>query len=67
MGRVLRRKAADRTAHIVIMYVQGTTEDPHCGAHGTFLDSIEDAAAEIQNFDHEVPAAEICAYLGAVA
>ena len=44
MGRVLRRKADGRFARFVIAYVVGTSEDPGEGAHGAFLEDINDVA-----------------------
>jgi superfamily II DNA or RNA helicase len=38
MGRVLRRKAADRQARFVVVFVEDTVEDPSSGAHETFLE-----------------------------
>jgi superfamily II DNA or RNA helicase len=38
MGRVLRRKPERTLARFVIVHVEGTVEDPSCGAHETFLD-----------------------------
>ena len=35
MGRVLRPKNDGRLARFAVLYVQGTSEDPALGAHGT--------------------------------
>jgi RNA polymerase primary sigma factor len=63
MGRVLRRKHDARLARIVILFVEGTSEDPASGAHETFVDLIEDAATKIETFDSQADSADICWYL----
>ena len=50
MGRVLRPKNDGRLARFAVLYVQGTSEDPALGAHGTFLEEIVDAADSVRDF-----------------
>ncbi len=50
MGRVIRRKADDRFARFVILYVMGTSEDPRTGAHEAFLDEILPEAVAVEYF-----------------
>jgi RNA polymerase primary sigma factor len=40
MGRVLRRKPDGRIARFVVLYVQGTHEDPARGAYSDFIEEI---------------------------
>ena len=53
MGRVLRRKADGRVARFIVLYVEGTTEDPAEGAHESFIGEITDPAVaeEVRPFD----------------
>lgn len=63
MGRVLRKKEDERLARVAIIYVKDTAEDPELGAHGTFVDLIEDVAEEIEIFDALEEEDAICDYL----
>ncbi len=63
MGRVLRPKNDGRLARFAVLYVQGTSEDPALGAHGTFLEEIVDAADSVRDFPVWAPSGEICDYL----
>ncbi|MGV9710022.1 DEAD/DEAH box helicase [Gordonia sp. NPDC003424] len=44
MGRVIRPKADGRAAVFIVMFAEGSSEDPECGAHGTFLEQLTDIA-----------------------
>lgn len=46
MGRIMRRKADGRDARFVIMYVEGTDEDPREGAHEAFVGELVAVARE---------------------
>ena len=46
MGRIMRRKADGRDARFVIMYVEGTDEDPREGAHDAFVSELVEVARE---------------------
>jgi superfamily II DNA or RNA helicase len=50
MGRILRKKRDGRAARFVIIFIQGTVEDPANEAHETFLNEILDVADEIKRF-----------------
>ena len=50
MGRVLRRKQDGRAARFVIIFIEGTVEDPANEAHETFLNEILDVADDIKRF-----------------
>lgn len=63
MGRVLRKKDDGRLARVVIMYVEGTSEDPNQGAHEAFLDLITPVASDKRSFSPAAAAHEICEYL----
>lgn len=67
MGRVLRKKEDERLARVAILYVKDTAEDPELGAHGTFIDLIEDVAEEIEIFDALEEEDAICDYLNGMA
>ena len=67
MGRVLRRKAGGRHARFVIVYVEGTAEDPVLGAHEGFLDEIVPLAADVRSFAAGSPWSHIVSYLSSAA
>jgi hypothetical protein len=46
MGRVLRRKADDRRARFVIVYVEGSSDDPTDASYEGQHDELFDAADE---------------------
>jgi superfamily II DNA or RNA helicase len=50
MGRILRRKSDGRAARFVIIFIEGTVEDPANEAHETFLNEILDVADDIKRF-----------------
>jgi RNA polymerase primary sigma factor len=50
MGRVIRRKEDGRAARFVIVFVEGTSEDPDSDAHEAFLDEMLKVAEEIRHF-----------------
>lgn len=50
MGRVLRRKVDQRRARLGVLYVEGTVEDPSCGAHEVFLGEVVGIADNVSNF-----------------
>jgi len=50
MGRILRRKPDGRRARFVVLFVEGTVEDPRGGAHEAFLEEIVDVADEVLCF-----------------
>lgn len=50
MGRVIRKKADGRLGRIVILYVEGTSEDPTQGAHEDFVQFVIDAADAVHVF-----------------
>jgi len=63
MGRVLRRKDDGRLARFVVMYVEGSSEDPALGAHADFLDDITDVADKVAEFKVGSHGRDICAFL----
>jgi superfamily II DNA or RNA helicase len=65
MGRVLRRKPDGRLARFVVLYVEGTTEDPASGAHETFIGEITDpsVAEQVRTFGSSSPFRDIVEYL----
>ncbi|QYJ15597.1 ATP-dependent RNA helicase DbpA [Rubrobacter xylanophilus DSM 9941] len=62
MGRVLRLKEDDRFARLVVLYVEGTSEDPEESQEG-FLDLIMDVAHDVRYFSGSDSPAKICRYL----
>ena len=50
MGRVIRRKDDGRVARFVIVFVEGTSEDPASDAHDAFLEEVTTVANETQTF-----------------
>jgi RNA polymerase primary sigma factor len=63
MGRVVRKKADGRLARVVILYVEGTAEDPQEGAQEDFLDLIAGSAKHVQIFASSTKPAEVVRYL----
>ena len=68
IGRVLRRKADGRVARLVVMFVEGTVEDPALGAHDLFLDEVTTVADAVQTFrsttsDEPGSFSDICAFV----
>lgn len=53
MGRILRRKPDGRRARLVVLFVEGTVEDPRKGAHEAFLEEMVDVADEVYIFTQE--------------
>ena len=55
MGRVIRPKKDGRAAVFIVMFAEGSSEDPDCGAHGTFLEQItEIAQKQVRVEPHQV-------------
>jgi RNA polymerase primary sigma factor len=50
MGRIIRRKRDGRSARLVILFVEGTAEDPDEGAHEDFLEEVLDVAEAVKVF-----------------
>lgn len=63
MGRIVRPKDDARSARLVILYVEGTAEDPVQGAHEDFLDEVLDVAENCAVFASDSTAAELNRYL----
>lgn len=63
MGRVLRKKADGRHARFVVVYVNGTAEDPDNGAHEAFLEEITSVASTQKVFSPRASASTISAFL----
>lgn len=63
MGRVVRKKEDNRLARVLILYVQGTPEDPDEGAHEDFREIIMDAAADYEVFRAGTDTGKIVEYL----
>lgn len=51
MGRILRRKADDRRARFVIVYVEGSSDDPADASYEGLHDEMLDASDEDEWFD----------------
>jgi hypothetical protein len=63
MGRVIRTKADGRLGGVVILYVEGTSEDPRQGAHEDFVQFVLEAADDVQVFDTTRAPGDVVAYL----
>ena len=48
LGRVLRRKPDGRSARLVVLFVEGTVEDPRFGAHEGFLEEVAGVAESVE-------------------
>ncbi len=55
MGRILRPKPDGRPAHFIVVFAQGTTEDPALGAHEGFLEEITELADTVTALAVDVP------------
>ncbi|PKP51220.1 MAG: DNA repair helicase [Bacteroidetes bacterium HGW-Bacteroidetes-1] len=58
MGRIIRKKSDGRPATFFIVYIQNSNEDPHSGAHESFLTEMIDHADELRDFGNSYDAAE---------
>lgn len=47
LGRVLRRKPDGRSARLVVLFAEGTVEDPRLGAHEGFLEEVAGVAESV--------------------
>lgn len=54
MGRIIRPKTDGRCATFFVLYVRETAEDPHLGAHSSFLSEMNDNADEIEFFPSHI-------------
>jgi superfamily II DNA or RNA helicase len=63
MGRVMRRKRDGRAARFVIVYVNGTSEDPERGAQEAFFDEMLAVAELVKTFPPGSSAEEIRRFL----
>ncbi|AXO33432.1 DEAD/DEAH box helicase [Micromonospora sp. B006] len=62
MGRVIRPKPDRRPATFVVLYIRGTSEDPHLGAHEGFIEQLTDVADACETFDPGVSSAELLSW-----
>ncbi|MEU4422076.1 DEAD/DEAH box helicase [Actinoplanes sp. NPDC024001] len=63
MGRVIRPKFDRRPATFIVVYIEGSTEDPEQGAHEDFLEEMTEVAREEPTiFPHGTSAAELLAW-----
>ncbi|WP_432543046.1 DEAD/DEAH box helicase [Kineococcus sp. SYSU DK002] len=62
LGRVIRRKPGGRVVTFVILFAEGTVEDPTDGAHEGFFDMVMDVAADVRLLDDDWTAED---FLGA--
>ena len=51
MGRVMRQKSDGRDARFVVVYVEGTDEDPDLGANEHFITELIDVARDVDKFE----------------
>ncbi len=63
MGRIIRKKTDGRSARLVVLYVEGTAEDPNDGAHEDFLDEVVDVAQDVAVFPASTRARALVEYL----
>lgn len=63
MGRVIRPKPDGREARVLILFTEGTSEDPALGANEDFLDEIVASADDVSVIRQGVPPGEIVKYL----
>jgi RNA polymerase primary sigma factor len=67
MGRVLRRKGDGRLARFAVLFVEGTVEDPACGAHEGFLSEVTEIADAVGHFSAVPLTAELIQFLSPAA
>ena len=63
MGRVLRRKHDGRRARFVVVFVEGTVEDPAMGAHEGFLAEVTGVAEAVRTFASGSSMADVEAFV----
>lgn len=63
MGRVLRVKANGGHARLVVLYAEGTMEDPTRGAHESFVEIAWDVASASEVFGSRRPISEVIRFL----
>lgn len=63
MGRVIRRKEDGRAARFVIVFVEGTAEDPASEAHEAFLEEVLEVAKDTRTFRLDGDEQELRAFL----
>ena len=64
MGRVLRCKHDGRRARFVVVFVEGTVEDPAMGAHEGFLAEVTGVAEAVRTFASRSSMADVEAFVG---
>ena len=64
IGRVLRRKHDGRRARFVVVFVEGTVEDPAMGAHEGFLAEVIGVAEAVRTFASGSSTADVEAFVG---
>ena len=64
MGRVLRLKPDGAHARLIVLFAEGTSEDPAKGAHADFIGEVEAVAEAQRTFSHRESAEEIARFLG---
>ena len=62
MGRVIRPKWDKRPATFVVVFVEGSAEDPDQGAHEDFLEELTEVAREISTFPSGTSEADLLAW-----
>ena len=62
MGRVIRPKTDGRMARVVVLFVEGTFEDPR-GSQEAFLDLVMPAAEDVRTFERGFAEDDLLAYL----
>jgi superfamily II DNA or RNA helicase len=67
MGRVLRVKTDRRRARFVVLYAEGTVEDPARGAHEGFLGEVTSIATALRTFPSSTPVDAVNAFLAGTA
>jgi RNA polymerase primary sigma factor len=62
MGRIIRPKHDQRSATFIIVYVEGSAEDPENGAHEDFLEELTEVAVEMRDFGPSCSPADLLAW-----
>jgi RNA polymerase primary sigma factor len=63
MGRVLRRKRDGSHARLLVLYAEGTMEDPARGAHESFVEIAWEVAAAAEVFGSRRPLSDVLSFL----
>lgn len=63
LGRIVRKKQDRRVARFVVLFVEGTAEDPTSDGAEDFVEEITTHATQVRTFSSHAPTRDVLAYL----